>query len=264
MAISLKDVLKGSTSLPPRLLVYGVQGIGKTTLAARAPSPIILPTEDGLDALKVVPDLKDTAHFPILRSFPEVMEALTALATDDHPYKTLVLDSLDWTEPLVWQEVVRQNPVTEKGKPVNSIEDFGFGKGYVAALSVWAEYLDALNYLRTERGMTIIQTAHAEVKRYDDPTTDAYDRYQIKLHKAANAKMLEWADAVLFANYRVGIKESEVGFNKKRARAVGAGERLLFTEERPAFIAKNRFSMPAELPLNWDALAANIPFFSGQ
>ena len=151
MAIDLNSITKGASHLPPRILIYGTQGIGKSTLGANAPAPIFIQTEDGLGLL-------DVAHFPIAKSFAEVIEALTVLATQEHGFKTLVLDSLDWLEPLIWAHIAK-----EHGH--NSIEDFGYGKGYVHALDAWREYLDAINYLRNEKGMTIIQTAHADVKR---------------------------------------------------------------------------------------------------
>jgi hypothetical protein len=246
MALDLKSIQKGASHLPPRILIYGVQGIGKTTLGADAPNPIFILTEDGLGSL-------DSPHFPLCKTYSEVMEALTVLASQDHDYKTLVMDSLDWMEPLVWKHTCEVNNW-------QSIEDAGYGKGYVEALVYWADYIDAINYLRNEKGMTIVQTAHANAKRFNDPTTEPYDRYQIKLQQKASEKMLEHSDIVLFANYRVTtVKE---GKDKKDVRAVGAGERIIFTEERPAFIAKNRYSLPAELPLSWDELCKHIPYFN--
>jgi len=246
MAIDLKSIQKGASHLPPRILIYGVQGIGKTKFGADAPKPIFLLTEDGLGVL-------ESEHFPLLKSYNEVMEALTVLATEDHGFETLVMDSLDWMEPLVWAHTCVINNWT-------SIEDAGYGKGYVEALAYWGEYLNAINYLRNEKGMTIIQTAHATAKRFNDPTTEPYDRYQIKLQDKAASKMLEHSDIVLFANYRITtIKE---GKDKKNVRAVGQGERIIYTEERPAFIAKNRYSLPTELPLDWNEITKHIPYFN--
>ena len=247
MAVSYKDVLQGGASLPPRLLLYGVEGIGKTTIGASAPNPIFIQTEDGLGLIEV-------PTFPLATSYEDVHGALTALATEEHDRKTLVVDSLDWLEPLIWKHTAGLH---EK----QSIEDFGYGKGYIEALTIWSDFLNALTYLRSEKGMTVILIAHHEVKRFDDPNTEPYDRYGPKLHKLANAKMKEWADAILFANYRVATTQSDMGFNKKKTRAIGSGERLLFTEERPAFVAKNRFGMPPELPLSWNALEQALPFY---
>jgi hypothetical protein len=247
MATALADIQTGTTNLPPRILEYGVQGIGKTTFGANAPKPIMIQTEDGEGVI-------DIARFPLATSYTQVLEALAALANEQHEYKTLIVDSLDWLEPLIWAHVCAENGES-------NIEDFGYGKGYVLALDEWANFIDALNYLRRTKDMTVILTAHAEVKKYNDPANEPYDRYQIALNKSAGAKMLEWADVVLFANYRIATKESDAGFNNKKNRAIGNGDRIVYTEERPAFHAKNRFNMPPELPFNWQAVSAAIPYF---
>ena len=248
MAISLAS-LRSSTSLsPPRLLLYGVAGVGKTEFAAASPRPVILQTEDGLGRI-------EATTFGLLRSFDEIMEALGALYTEPHDFETLVVDSLDWLEPLVWQHTSRTHNQPD-------IESFGYGKGYLAALDTWRSFLDGVNALRDERGMGVILIAHAEIKRFDSPETEPYDRYQPKLHRSASALVQEHVDAVLFANYRVSTLKSDVGFNKKVVRGVSGGDRLLHTCERPAFLAKNRFGLAETLSLSWPDLAAGIPFYA--
>lgn len=244
MAISLANLQSGKTDKPARMLVYGVAGIGKTTLGVNAPSPVFIQTEDGLNA--------DCATFGVMRTLDDVMGALQALYVEEHDFKTLVVDSLDWLEPLIWDAVCNDHGV-------KNIEDLGFGKGYVHAVDKWRTYLEALNYLRNERGMTIIQIAHAQIKRFDDPATEAYDRYLIKLHSKAAAVVEEHVDAVLFANYQISTVEKDTGFGKKRTRAVGGGRRVLHTQERPAYQAKNRFGMPETVELSWDAVAPYLP-----
>ena len=180
------------------------------------------------------------------------MEPLYALYNEPHEFGTVVIDSVDWLEPLIWKRVCDDNKW-------GSIEEPGYGKGYVAALDLWREYLDGLNALRNERGMTVIQIAHTDIKRFDSPVHEPYDRYVIKLHARAAALLQEHSDIVLFANYRVSTVKSDVGFNKKVTRALGSGERVLYTEERPAFLAKNRYGLPDVLPLDWPAFAAAMP-----
>ena len=245
MAISLASLTSTAPLSPPRILVYGVAGIGKTTFATSAGEPVVLLTEDGLGTIKV-------PHFPLARSFNEVMEALAALYSEPHDYNTVVVDSVDWLEPLVWRHACKDNGW-------RSIEDPGYGKGYLAALDLWRQYLDGLNALRDERGMTVIQIAHADIKRFDSPEHEPYDRYVIKLHARASALLQEHSDVVLFANYRISTVKSDIGFNKKVTRALGSGERVLYTAERPAFLAKNRFGLPDVLPLDWQAFAAAMP-----
>jgi len=242
MAISLASLKSGPDKRPPRILMHGVQGIGKTTFAASAPSPVFLQTEDGLGLL-------DRSTFGLLANFTEVMEALGALYTEDHAFSSLVLDSVDWLEPLVHAEACRRNNWA-------SIETPGYGKGYVEALNVWREYVEGLNALRDDKGMVIIQLAHTDVKRFENPETEPYDRYIVKLHKNAAALLMEHSDIVLFANYRVSVVETK---DKKSTRAKGAGERRMYTTERPAFLAKNRYGLPGDLPLDWSALAEQIP-----
>ncbi len=239
---------------PPRILIYGPQKIGKSTFGAAAPNPIFLPTEDGLDNLSA-------DSFPLARDWATVMNNLTELCTKDHSYQTLVVDSVDWLERLVWDQVAKEN-----GK--KQIEDIGYGKGYLMAIDLWREYLEALDYLRSEKNMLIIQIAHSEIKRFENPETDGYDRYVIKLHKNAASVLMEYAEIILFANYYVGVKKSKNGFSET-SKAVGSGERILYTEERPAFIAGNRYDLPTEIPFDkngeyWNVIAQHVPFFKAQ
>jgi hypothetical protein len=163
-----------------------------------------------------------------------------------------VIDSVDWLEALIWAKACRDNGWA-------SIEDAGYGKGYVAALNLWRQYIDGLNALRDDKGMTVIQIAHTDIKRFDSPKHDPYDRYTIKLHARAAALVQEHSDIVLFANYRISTVKADVGFNKKVSRAVGSGERVIHTTERPAFLAKNRYGLPDTLPLDWQAFAQAMP-----
>ena len=245
MAISLAQLTRANTPKPPRILIHGVAGVGKTTFAAEASKPVFVQTEDGLGTIPA-------ASFPLARTFEEVLESLASLYTEDHDFKTVVIDSVDWLEPLVWGKACRDNGW-------GSIEDAGYGKGYVAALSLWRQYIDGLNALRDDRGMTVVQIAHTDIKRFDSPEHDPYDRYVIKLHTRAAALMQEHSDIVLFANYRISTVKADVGFNKKVSRAVGSGERVIHTVERPAFLAKNRYDLPDTLALEWSAFAQAMP-----
>jgi hypothetical protein len=107
--------------------------------------------------------------------------------------------------------------------------------------------------------MTIVQIAHTDIKRFDSPESEPYDRYIIKLHTKASALLQEHSDIVLFANYRISTVKSDVGFYKKVTRALGSGERLLHTAERPAFLAKNRYALPDTIAMSWAALAEAMP-----
>ena len=241
----LDTIQKGKESKPPRLLIYGNEGCGKSTWGAAAPKPIFIQTEDGLGEI-------DCAKFPLARSFSDVQTALTALRDEPHDFQTVVLDSADWLERLIWDQVC-----AEFG--VRSIEkaDGGFGKGYVHALTHWRKVVSLLDELRNKRGMIALIIAHSKVERFEDPENAAYDRYTPRLHKHAASLLSEWVDAVLFATRRFRIQKENAGFSGERgiASPIGAdgGERILRTVGSPACIAKNRFGLPAEIPLSWTA-----------
>jgi len=240
MAISLQSISRTTrNSLPPRVVIHGDGGVGKTTFASTAYKPIFLPFEDGLDGIEV-------DAFPRLGNFQDAIDAIASLATDEHSYGTAVVDSLDWFEPLVWTDVAKA-----AGK--NSIEEIPYGKGYAEALPMWRRFLDGLNYLRETRGMAIVLIAHSEIKRFEAPDSEPFDRYQIKLHRGANAMVREWADIIGFAHHETAIKKDSNGFST-RARGVATGRRMLRVAETPACVAKNRYSLPDVLPLSWDAL----------
>lgn len=234
----LSSIAVRRNTLPPRLVVYGTDGIGKSTFAADAPSPVFIPTVDG-EPLAGLP------QFPIVTAFPQIIDALRTLAKGDHTFRTVILDSLDAMERLIHAWVA-----LEKGK--DNIEEIPYGKGFTFALEHWQTILTALDYLRS-RGMTVICIAHADIKRFDSPETEPYERYQMKLHKSASAIIREWADIVGFANREVLIESTDVGFKKEVNRGK-AGKRLLYLEERPSHHAKNRYSLPAKIDLTWAAL----------
>ena len=241
MAFNLASIKKNTAIAAPRIMVYGVEGIGKTSFAAQSPDPIFILTEDGLGSLKV-------DHFPIAQKPADVLDAIAALASENHKFKTVVLDSVDWLDNLIWQDV----------EATHDAKDLAYGKGAMIVAERWREVLAGLNYLRNDKGMCVILIAHTQIKRFDSPEVEPYDRYQPKLQERSNAILREWCDAVMFANYRTVIRKDDVGFNQTNNRGVSTGERLLFTSERPAYMAKNRYSLPESLPMTWEAFTQAI------
>ncbi|RLB46324.1 MAG: oxidoreductase, partial [Deltaproteobacteria bacterium] len=178
------------------------------------------------------------------------VQAIGELYNEKHDYKTVVIDTLDWLERLVWSDVCRE-------KNVKSIEDIGYAKGYTFALYQWRTILSGLDALRNERDMTILLLAHCKVERFEHPETDPFDRWAPRLHKHASAMIQEWCSEVLFASYKVHTKSTDNGFNRKRVQGIGTGERIVRTQERPAHVAKNRLGLPLEVPLTWKAITTN-------
>jgi hypothetical protein len=237
----LGQVHSGKRPAPHRLLLYGVHGVGKSTFGSMAPKPIFIQTEDGLGEI-------DCDRFPLAETFDQAIESISELYSEKHPYRTVVVDSLDWLERLIWAEVCRK-------RGVESIEDIPYAKGYVLALTQWREFLEGLNALRNERGMMVLLIAHAKIERFENPETESYDRYVPRLHKLASQVVQEWCDEVLFATYKVYTKRLEEGFSQTRTQGIGSGERIMRTTERPAHVAKNRLGLPEELPFDWNAYA---------
>jgi len=231
MALSLKSLRSAKSDKPPIVIAYGVDGVGKTSLAAEFPNPVCIQT-DG----ERPPQDVEIQTFGVAQSYDEILDAIGDLLTQPHAHKTLIIDSLDGVEPLVWRKTIDRIGV-------KSIEDAGYGKGYVEADTEWCELLAALGCLR-EAGIAVVLLAHPEIVRFDSPVSDPYSRYNIKLHKRANAIVRERADIVTFINYRASLKIADVGFNKKVTHAEGSGDRQMHFEERPGFVAKNRYSMP--------------------
>ena len=245
MAFDLTSITRGRSIQAPRIFLYGVDGLGKTTFAAGAPNPVFLFTEEGKGLL-------DVASFPMVTKVADVHEAIGTLLNDVHQFQTLVLDTADWLETIVWNETEAKYEAKE----------LAYGKGAVIVANEWHKILAGFNALRTDRGMTIIILGHTQIKRFDSPETEPYDRYQPKLQERSSDLLREWADAVFFANYKVVVRKTDVGFKKEVSRGVSSGERLLYTTEKPSHRAKNRWGLPESLPLSWsalsDALAANL------
>lgn len=242
----LSTARKGKNPKPRRTVLYGTHGIGKSTWASHWPGPLFLPTEDGINDLEV-------ASLPLITEAITVMQAAMELATpsEPHGYKTVVLDSADWLERLIWRDVA-----TEAG--VKTVDDIGYGKGHTQTAERFAQVLRAFNGCR-DAGMHVVVIAHCEIKRFESPEGDSYDRYVPKLHRQSAALLQEWADEVLFASYKTFTRQADEGFGRKRNIGVGGDERVLRTAEKPGYLAKNRLGLPDELPLDFEQYRGYLP-----
>lgn len=219
-----------------RAVIYGTEGIGKSTLAAQFPAPLILDTEDGTRQLDcAVAEIKDWKTLTL---------AISELAVDPQGFRTVVIDSADWAE-----RILVESMLAASGK--KSIEDYGFGKGYVLLQEHIGRFLAKCDDL-IAAGMNVVFVAHSAVKRTSPPDmTDGFDRYELKLTKQVAPLLKEWADLLLFCNYRTSIVEGADG----RKKAAGGKERLMHTERTASWDAKNRFGLPATLPMSIASLA---------
>lgn len=246
--VTLASITKSPAKRPPRVLIHGQPGVGKTTFAADAPSPIIICPEDGIPH-----SASEISRFPAPDGgwkWADVRDAIVALTVEKHSYQTLVLDSLDWLEPLIWEYIVEKNGVA-------SIEDVGggYGKGYSAALDEWRILLSAIEKLWISKNMAIVTTAHSAIRTFKDPQSDGYDRYELKIHKYPAGLFKEWSDVVLFAQHEAAVTTDK---RTKRNRGVSTGARIMHTVWNAAFDAKNRYGLPEEMPLSWAELDAGI------
>jgi hypothetical protein len=229
-------IVRGKQRHAVRGVIYGTEGIGKSTLAARFPRPLILDTEEGtgqIDCDRVV-----------CNDWASLEGALHEIARDRQDYETVVVDSADWAERHIVEQILRKS-----GK--RSIEDFGFGKGY----TILAEHVGRLLSVADQivgLGVNVLFVAHSKVQRTSPPDMDeGFDRYELKLSKQVAPLFKEWCDLLLFCNYQTRLVEGADG----RTRAKGGKERVMYAERTAAWDAKNRFGLPASMPMEIDALA---------
>lgn len=236
--MTMENVVRGRILKPQRVLLYGEPKIGKTTFAAESESPIFLGAEDGTNEF-------DIARLPQPRSWEEAFEGIDFLTHSDHNWKTLVVDTVDWLEPLCWKHLCATRK-TKDGATATDIEAYGYGDGFRIALDLWRTYLARLERLRDRRGMWIIQLAHSHVKTFKNPVGPDYDRYTLRMHEKAAALMREWSDIVLYVREEVYTHEQ-----KKRVKGVGKGPRVMHTMGSAAWDAGSRLSLPETIPLDW-------------
>lgn len=239
----LSKVGKESPLIPPRVVIYGAEKIGKSTFCSEAPSPIALDVEGGFEYIEI-PRYKPN-------DLQEVFDFVEELSETDHGYETLVIDSADWLERLI------QNTVAAEDNKKN-VADVPYGAGYKRASGIFGQLLASLDSLREKKAMAIIFTAHEQVKRFDDPVNESYDRHQLKLHEQVMSLIQEWSDCILFATAKVYVTSKEKRFNKEITKAKGGGERIIKCIGHPAYVAGNRLGLPEELPLVWAAFQESV------
>jgi len=225
----------GIQNKPISLLLYGVEGIGKSTLISNAPNVLFLDTENGTIRI-------NTRRIKIT-SWEDLLAAVKYVQENPSICKTLAIDTADWAEIMAIQYVCQKNRVA-------SIENIPFGKGYSYVADEFSNLLKQLNLLK-EKGINIVFVAHAKPRKFELPEEmGSYDRYEMKLSRQVAPLLKEWSDALLFCNYKIFVVTTET--NSKKAQG---GKRVVYTTHSPTYDAKNRFGLKDELDLDFKEIA---------
>ncbi len=240
------NIIKGVIPSAQKVVIYGPEGIGKSTFASKFPEPVFIDTEGSTKAL-------DVARLPKPTSWALLFEEIRYIMANPQGCGTLIIDTIDWAEQLCIADVCSSH--NKKG-----IEDFGYGNGYVYEKEEFGKLLNLLETV-VEQGINVVLTAHAQIRKFEQPDEmGAYDRWELKLGKKTGSQISplvkEWADMVLFANYKtVTVATDDKG---KKFKAQG-GTRVMYTTHHPCWDAKNRAGLPEELPFDYSHIAHCIP-----
>lgn len=239
------EIIKGKIEGAQKICVYGPEGIGKSTFAAQFPNALFIDTEGSTKHM-------DVARTPKPSSWTMLMEQVQYVKQNPCSFQTLVIDTADWAEQLCITSVCAKYQ-----KP--GIEDFGYGKGYIYLTEEFGRLLNKLEEL-VEMGINVVITAHAKMRKFEQPDEmGAYDRWELKLQKQTGPLLKEWADMVLFANYKTTVVNVDgQGANKGKNKAQG-GKRVMFTTHHPCWDAKNRHNLPLELPFDFQQIVHCLP-----
>lgn len=236
------EIIKGKIPCAKKVIVYGPEGIGKSTFASRFPEPLFIDTEGSTKEM-------DVARTPVPSSWEMLLEQIAYVKQHPDICRTLVIDTLDWAE-----QMCVKNICDKYGK--SGIEDFGYGNGYVYAKEELGKFLNRLDEI-VKAGIHVVLTAHAQMRKFEQPDEiGAYDRWELKLGKKTTSQtaplVKEWADMVLFANYKTfSVAVDDKG---KKHKAQG-GTRVMYTTHHPCWDAKNRYDLPDEIPFEYEGIA---------
>lgn len=235
-------ITRGTRPMAQKVVLYGPEGIGKTMFAANFPGALFIDTEGGTDTY-------DVARLPVPQSWTALKDTVRAVATE-RPCQTLVIDTADWAEKMLCTELCAKHKW-------DSMETLGYGKCWTYCLEEFGRLLDLLTDVR-DAGLNVVVTAHAMVSKFEQPDEAAsYDRWTMKLYKKDAALLKEWADALLFMNYKTTVEMVGEGFMAKgKARN---SKRTLFCDHHAAWDAKNRWGLPSEVPMDYANVAPFIP-----
>ena len=235
------NIEKGKKELPVKGIVYGVEGIGKTTFASKFPRPLIIDVENGswqMNVDRICP-----------QTYAEFKAIVKELSANSQGYQTLVIDSADWLEKMMIQHICQ-------GANIDSIEKYekGYGKGWNKLCEDWGSLLDALDRLRTKNGVNLLFIGHSKIKRYEPADDSAYDRYTLNMSEKTCELLKKWSDLTLFVKYDTYTVEEN-----GKIKVKGGGKRVMHTSFHPCWDAKNRYGLPEKLDLDFSKIAHIIP-----
>ncbi len=234
MAFSIST---GKVSKPYKVIIYGPEGIGKSTFAAHFPAPLFSDTE-GSTIRMDVPRID-----PAPKSWEELLAQAEWVQHQPEVCETYVIDTADWAERLCQQSVVKKANKT-------SVEDWGYGKGYTYVAEEFGKLIDILTDI-VNRGDNVVITAHAAMRKFEQPDEmGSYDRWELKMHKLISTRLKEWADMVLFVNYKTIVVTTDSGKGKAQG-----GKRVMYAVHNPCWDAKNRDGLPDEMPFEFAQIA---------
>src|SRR5262245_58653994 len=250
---TLAQLQHGGGDKPPVTVIYGKPGIGKTTLAAYAPSPFFVMTEDGLRS----PDLKWVPNLGVHAAYEAVLQALAFVYENaaGQGWKSLTVDSIDRLDPLVVNYTCRMNGWTK-------LADCAYGTGNVAYRNEWRQFMDAILAIRNDCQMSIFLLGHHQVRKLTPPDAEPYNKFGLAVPVEVEGILVNDADNVLFATQPVTTVSKDLGFKKTATRAIADSARL-YCQERGAHVAKNRYGMPEFIPMQWEQLAPYVPAWAG-
>lgn len=236
------EIIRGKIPCAKKVVCYGPEGIGKSTFASQFPDPVFIDTEGSTSAM-------DVARFPKATSWQMLLDQIDYVKTHPETCKTLVIDTIDWAEQMCVESICNKHQKS-------GIEDFGYGNGYVYTKEEFGRFLNKLTEV-VEAGVNVVLTAHAQIRKFEQPDElGAYDRWELKLGKKTSSQtsplVKEWADMLLFANYKtISVAVDDKG---KKHKAQG-GRRVMYTAHHPCWDAKNRYGLPDEVPFEYSSIA---------
>jgi len=230
------QVTKGKVETAKKVVIYGPEGIGKSTLASNFPNPVFIDTEGSTKAL-------DVARYPEVKNWMDI-KAFVEDSINTRQFSTIVIDTADWAERFCIRAVCAK-------QKVSGIEDIPYGKGYTYVMEEFAQLLDMCNKA-IAAGINVVFTAHAQMRKFEQPDEmGSYDRWEMKLSKKAAPLLKEWADMVLFCNYKTQVMTD----SKTQSKKAFGGKRVMYTSHHPCWDAKNRYDLPEQVDMEFAQIA---------